>query len=65
MLGVVRAAEHKRDISLISSWYGYLALQLASFADDLDPLLNDPSLAEFVTSSSSLTRPITREHRSR
>jgi hypothetical protein len=57
VLAVCRAAEEQGDISLIGAWYGYLALQLASFNDDLDPLLNDPSLSELMTLTQHLKAP--------
>jgi hypothetical protein len=48
VLAVARAAEQQNDLRLISDWYGYLALQLASFGGDLDALATDKVLAEFV-----------------
>jgi hypothetical protein len=48
VLAVARAAEQQHDLRLISDWYAYLALQLASFNGDLDALVMDRSLAEFV-----------------
>ncbi len=57
VLAVCRAAEAQGDIDLIGAWYGYLALQLASFNDDLDPLLDDPALADLVVLTQHLKAP--------
>ena len=48
VLAVARAAEQQNDLRLISDWYAYLAIYFAQQERDLDALMTNHALAEFI-----------------